>query len=82
LIAHVYEGPSEVHRMSIAKKNLKDNQVITMNSAPQPGTARKPLDGITVIDLTQIYHDPYATFLMAKAGADVIKFEPIMSKLP
>jgi CoA:oxalate CoA-transferase len=53
-----------------------------MNSAPQPGTASKPLDGITVIDLTQIYQGPYATFLMAKAGADVIKVEPVMSKLP
>jgi crotonobetainyl-CoA:carnitine CoA-transferase CaiB-like acyl-CoA transferase len=36
-----------------------------------------PLDGITVIDLTQIYQGPYATFLMAKAGANVIKIEPI-----
>ena len=53
-----------------------------MNSAPQSGTASKPLDGITVIDLTQIYQGPYATFLMAKAGADVIKVEPVMSKLP
>jgi crotonobetainyl-CoA:carnitine CoA-transferase CaiB-like acyl-CoA transferase len=51
-----------------------------MNSAPQSGTASKPLDGITVIDLTQIYQGPYATFLMAKAGADVIKVEPIMGE--
>ena len=36
-----------------------------------------PLDGITVIDLTQIYQGPYATFLMAKAGANVIKIEPV-----
>jgi CoA:oxalate CoA-transferase len=40
----------------------------------------KPLDGITVIDLTQIYQGPYATFLMAKAGANVIKIEPVMGE--
>lgn len=35
-----------------------------------------PLDGIKVLDLTQIYNGPYATFLMAMAGAEVIKVEP------
>lgn len=32
--------------------------------------------GVTVLDLTQIYNGPYATFLMAQAGAEVIKIEP------
>ena len=36
-----------------------------------------PLQGIKVIDLTQIYQGPYASFLMARAGAEVIKVEPI-----
>ncbi len=36
-----------------------------------------PLAGITVIDLGQIYQGPYATLLMAKAGANVIKVEPL-----
>jgi len=36
-----------------------------------------PLEGVTVLDLTQIYNGPYATFLMAMGGANVIKVEPL-----
>ena len=35
-----------------------------------------PMEGLVVIDLTQIYNGPYATYLMALAGATVIKVEP------
>jgi CoA:oxalate CoA-transferase len=35
-----------------------------------------PLQGITVLDLGQIYNGPYAAFLMAMSGARVIKIEP------
>ncbi len=44
----------------------------------QPGHTNRalPLDGVTVIDLSQIYNGPYATFLLATAGATVIKIEP------
>jgi len=38
--------------------------------------SRYPLSGVTVIDLSHIYNGPYATFLMAMAGANVIKVEP------
>jgi CoA:oxalate CoA-transferase len=35
-----------------------------------------PFEGLVVLDLTQIYNGPYATFLLAQAGATVIKIEP------
>lgn len=35
-----------------------------------------PLSGVTVLDLSHVYNGPYATFLMALAGAKVIKIEP------
>lgn len=37
---------------------------------------RYPLDDIVVLDLGQIYNAPYATLLLALAGARVIKVEP------
>ncbi|GAA4339613.1 hypothetical protein GCM10023144_38080 [Pigmentiphaga soli] len=39
-----------------------------------------PLEGIRVIDLSHVYNGPYATFLMAMAGADVIKVEPLQGE--
>lgn len=48
-------------------------------TSTEPGTPASPdypLGGITVIDLSHVYNGPYATFLMAMAGAEVIKVEP------
>jgi crotonobetainyl-CoA:carnitine CoA-transferase CaiB-like acyl-CoA transferase len=42
-------------------------------SEAQPAAA---FAGVVIIDLTQIYNGPYATFLLAQAGATVIKVEP------
>src|SRR5205823_2603587 len=41
-----------------------------------PAGANRPLADIVVLDFGQVYQGPYATLLMAKAGADVIKIEP------
>ena len=41
-----------------------------------PDQRAAPLTGVTVIDLSHVYNGPYATFLMAMAGARVIKVEP------
>jgi CoA:oxalate CoA-transferase len=38
--------------------------------------ANAPLSDVTVLDFGQIFQGPYASFLMAKAGAFVIKIEP------
>jgi CoA:oxalate CoA-transferase len=38
--------------------------------------ANRPLAGVAVLDFGQVYQGPYATLLMAQAGADVIKIEP------
>jgi formyl-CoA transferase len=40
------------------------------------GTRPQPFAGVRVVDLSHIYNGPYATFLMAVAGADVVKIEP------
>lgn len=42
----------------------------------QAAATERPLSGVVVVDLTHIYNGPYATFLMAMAGATVIKVEP------
>ena len=42
-----------------------------------PVTPGYPLAGVTVIDLGQIYNGPYCTFMMAMAGANIIKIETL-----
>jgi len=39
-----------------------------------------PLNGVTVIDMGHIYNGPYAGFLLAMSGANVIKLEPLQGE--
>ena len=49
-----------------------------MSAGQDAGSTRSyPLSGITVLDLSHVYNGPYAAFLMALAGATVIKIEPL-----
>ncbi|HTT81454.1 MAG TPA: CoA transferase [Stellaceae bacterium] len=45
-------------------------------TAQAEAAGRLPLAGLLVIDFGQIFQGPYATLLLAKSGADVIKVEP------
>src|SRR4051794_5201231 len=59
-----------------AQRPLRRNVHPTSRAAEVAAPSPYPLQGIKVVDLSQIYNGPYATFLMAQAGAEVIKIEP------
>lgn len=48
-----------------------------MIDAPFDDAGTWPLKGVKVLDMGQVYNGPYAGMLMAQAGADVVKVEPL-----
>ena len=70
-IRRIGEGPSEVQRIVMARDLFDQALYLPCETRPPP------LAGVTVVDLGQVYQGPYAALLMAKAGAEVIKVEPL-----
>src|ERR1041384_1119528 len=54
----------------LARNDEGDKDNMSQTSAPAP------LSNITVLDFGQVFQGPYASFLLAQAGANVIKIEP------
>ena len=50
---------------------------VSDDSPPFDPNGRWSLEGVRVLDLGQVYNGPYAGFLLAQAGADVVKVEPL-----
>jgi crotonobetainyl-CoA:carnitine CoA-transferase CaiB-like acyl-CoA transferase len=61
------------NNMNIEVKERTATQGVS--AAPADGRPL-PLRGLRVLDLGQVFQGPYAGFLMAMAGAEVIKIEP------
>lgn len=55
---------------------MVDGATTERDATAADGTRHWPLSGLVVIDLSHVYNGPYATLLMALAGAEVIKVEP------
>ncbi|MCP3992584.1 MAG: CoA transferase [Actinomycetia bacterium] len=51
-----------------------DSDNVQAGDSGQPG-AGGPLDGIKVVEITNIYSGPYAGLMLAEMGADVVKVE-------
>src|SRR5574340_1030323 len=47
-----------------------------MNDQIKPANRPKPLEGLKILEMGQLLAGPFATVLLARVGAEVIKIEP------
>src|SRR5258706_15019809 len=62
--------------MSAQTMNKQTPAQADKSNGQAPTERPLPLSGVRVLDLGQVFQGPYAGFLMAMAGAEVIKIEP------
>ena len=79
MVSRILQSSEDVREgtAAFAEKRKPRFAASEMDGAELTDRPNLPLAGVTVIDLGQIYQGPYATMLMAKAGANVIKVEPL-----
>lgn len=59
----------------------RDDTHLPAATARQTGARPLPLSGVRVLDFSQAMQGPYASFLLAMAGADVIKVESLQGEM-
>lgn len=74
LAAHLSQS-SGVGKCGAAASASDDDSAKMMGGPPVDAARPRPLDGVKVIDLGNIYNGPYCGFLLSQAGADVVKVE-------
>src|SRR6185369_14990063 len=70
-------APAPGEHTSVTLDALTTGALVPPDASARPGPSRRPLDGVTVLELGLWYAGPYGPALLADLGARVIKVEPL-----